>query len=133
MGIRRQLHANIIRRWDALRSTEILREPLGPLQPGGCGVRSEYGNPRCSQPVRNTSDERSFWPYDNQVCRLGQGKLNNCIGVARIDCDALRPSRDAGIARRRDELAAARRLPKAPRERILTAARAQKQNIDGSS
>ena len=52
-------------------------------------------------------------------------KLDHRSVVARVDRDAFGPARDAGIARRGDELAAARRLPKPPRERILATARAQ--------
>jgi hypothetical protein len=74
-----------------------------------------------------------FGPDDDKIDPIASCEFDDSRGVARVDGHAFRPSRDSGIARRGKQPIAARRLPKAPGERILATARTQEQNIHGSS
>ena len=127
------LDANIIRRRNSVRPAQILGEALGAFELRRGRARAEHGDPGGAQRVGDPGDQRRFGPDHDQVGGRCPGELDHRRRIARVDGDALGPARDSGIAGRGDQPLAARRLPKAPGERILATARPQEQNIHGPS
>ena len=132
MGVRRAIDANIVGRWNSVCAAQVLGEAFGSLEPGRRRTGPEYRDVRGTERVRNAGNQRRFGPDNDQIDSLASGECDDCFRIARIDDNAICPALNARISRRCNELAAARRLPKTPGERILATARAQKQNIHGS-
>ena len=131
--VSRALGPDVIGGRNAVGPAQILGEALRAFEPGRRSSGAEHGDPRSSKRIGDAGDQRRFGPDHDEIDSRAPPQFHDCLGIAGIECDTIRPSRNAGIPGRGNQLAAARRLPKAPGERILAAARAQKQYIDGSS
>jgi hypothetical protein len=86
------------------------------------GIRTEHREPRGTQRIGDTGDQRSFRANDHQADIFAPSKLDDSAGIAWVDRDALSPPRNPRITGRGQQLVTARRLPKAPGERILATA-----------
>jgi len=131
-SFRHRINALVIGGRDAVRPAQILGEALGAFKLSRGRARTEDGKAPGSEGIADAGDERRFRANDDEIDECAFCKLDDGSRIARVERDAVRPARDPGIARRGNKLAAARRLPKSPRERILPAARTQEQNIHGS-
>ncbi len=108
-----------------MASAQILGEALGTFELGGGLVRAEYRDVRCAAGIGDPGDQRGFGADHDQIDVLRAGKRDHCLRILDRARNAIRPARDPGIAGRRDQLVAAWRLRKTPRQRIFTPTRTQ--------
>jgi len=131
--VRGPVEPHIICGRDGVGPAEIFREPFGAFELRGCCTGTEDRDASFAQRVGHAGDQWRLRADDDEVDPFVLRQLNDSGRIAGVNGDAFRPAGDARISWRRQQLVTARRLPKAPGKRILTAARAQKQNIHGSS
>ena len=111
-----------------------LVKPFEPSSRAAAALGPNTAIPAAAQRIGHAGDQRRLGADHDEVDGVARrASSTTAAGSHGSTATQLRPARDPGIARRGDELAAARRLPKAPGERILATARPQEQNIHGPS
>ena len=106
--------------------TEALHEGLRALQARGGAVGPEGPEPSSLERIDEAERERQLGPDDDEVCLLGRGQLDQARNVVRTDLCIASHRGGAGVARRDDDLVAARGDRR--RQRVLARARTDDQD-----
>ena len=130
-GRGRLVGPHIIGGRNTVRPAQVLGEALRSFEPGRSGTGSKNRNARFAKRVGDPGHERGFGADDDKIDRGAHREAHDRDRIIGLDRDALRPPRNPWIAGCREQLVAARRLPKPPRERIFPSAGSQQQNIHG--
>jgi hypothetical protein len=114
----------IVRGRDVVTGEEVLGEGLGAFQLRGDARRPEAGEAGGAEAVDDAGGERRLGTDHGQGDVFLQRQLEQSVDVGRGDLGVAhaRFRRRAGIARRDDHVAHARRLLELPGQRVLAAA-----------
>ena len=97
------------------------------LEPSSCAtsrVGPEGAMPRAAEEVDEAVDQRRLGPDDDEVDGLALGRRRHGGHVAEPDVEQAGVARDAGVARRAEDLGVLRRAPERADDRVLAPARA---------
>src|SRR5438128_6909152 len=114
---------------DAGGAHDLLPEALRPLDPCRLGAGPEDGDPAVPELVRHTGDEGGLGPDDDEIDGERPRQLEDRLGILGPDGMTGAERRDARIPRSGVELLERRRLRQPPGERMLTAARAEQEEL----
>ena len=114
----------VVGRGHAGRGHDLLGEGLGALQPRRRAARPEAGDAGLGQRVGQAVDERRLGPHDHEVHRLVARSRDQPVEVVDAELERARIPRDAGVARRGEEVGRGRRAPQRPHDGVLAPARA---------
>ena len=110
---------------------ELLGELLGTLHLRAGGTGAKAGDARRTHGVGNACYQRSLGTNDHQTAVGLARKVGHRRRIVLVQRDVLAHRERAAVARRDKELAAARALGQLGRQRVLAAAAAQQQDVDG--
>ena len=101
---------------------EILRERFAAFELRGRSVGTEYAESATLELVREAENQRELGTDHGETDGEILGKISELDDVGRVDVDAIRDARDAGVSRSAVELGHLRALLELPREDVLTPA-----------
>ena len=118
---------------NAVPRQEILGERLAPFQPRGRGAGSEHAMPSGLERVHQTCHQRSFRTDhgDRHAFAFHQRQQAGDVAGGDIDIAASGFPRGAGVTRRDQHFAGARRLRQLPGKRMLAAAGTDDEDFHG--
>src|SRR5262249_33042471 len=129
LGLARRVKALIGGGRYAGRAAQILSEALGTLKLCGRAARPESLDARGLKVVHNTGAKPRFRSNDDEIDAICRAKRDDCRVISRVERNAFRFLRDAGIAGCTKQPTGERTSCHLPGERVLTSTGAEKQNI----
>ena len=120
--------SSVTTRWSAVGTPDAamisLAKALEPSSRDAAAAGPEAGDAGLGQRVGEAVDERRLGPDDHEVHRLVARSRDQPVEVVDAELERARIPRDAGVARRGQEVGRGRRAPQRPHDGVLAPARA---------